>query len=44
MPIDHRPADAVFERWLALSLREQHATSIPEPLPEALLKLLRDEP
>ena len=44
MLVERRPGDTAIVRWLERSLQEQHAADLREPLPEALLKLLRDAP
>ena len=33
--------DAALQRWLSVSLKERHAAALREPVPDALLDLLR---
>ena len=44
MPRSRPLDDVAVDRWLAASLRETHAAVLREPIPEALLQLLRDDP
>ncbi len=43
MPFTRSASDTAVERWLEVALRERHAAVWREPVPEALLKLLRDD-
>ena len=44
MPIPRSPEDRAIERWARLSLTEQFAETLREPLPDQWLKLLDGKP
>ena len=43
MPIPRPPEDLALDRWIRDRLREQHSAILHEPLPDALLRLLRED-
>ncbi len=44
MPTLRRLEDLAVDRWLQASLRDRHKAVLREPIPESLLRLLRDDP
>ncbi len=43
MNVQHRLDEAAVDRWIERSLRERYAAALREPVPEALLKLLKSD-
>ena len=43
MPVQRPQNDNLVDRWLQRSLAERYASTLREPIPEALLRLLCDD-
>ena len=41
MALPQQLDDAALQRWLSVAIKERHAAALREPIPEALLDLLR---